>query len=547
MSIIAASTDPSKSEGDVGQEIRLSTRLAIMHLGVSAILIASILVGTLWLAHEHNRQAAIYMKQMIDAKSKSFEKRMRATNRDYSVWTEAYDAILKDDIEWLYSNIGTGAAEIGALDLIVLVPPGDAQPIGWRLESPASGEAGLLPPDILDEMLGLLAGTPLSERVVKSAYAVLDGQVWLLTVTRVVPVDGVPEGVTDADLPRQIQGVRLEQNLLKDIKESFILHEVAITRSAAAGQETLPLHPINTADTLDIVWTAPKPGTQILMRAALPLTIIIIVFATVAVLISLYSTRAARRLEVALLEAKAADRAKSQFLGIVSHELRTPMNGIIGLGQLLQAEELGDRHRTLLATMMSCAKSQMRLIEALLDIAQIESGKRSLAIDAFSPSKVLSEVAEVARVACEQKGLSFELRDETDRSSLVLGDQEALRQIVTNLVENAIKFTHSGGVAVIASATQRGTTALDYRISVEDTGIGVDPSNHARIFQHLTQVDSSTTRVAGGLGLGLSICRWLSAMMGGEILVDSALGAGSTFTFVVTLPVAEGRQALKAA
>ncbi len=547
MSIIAASTELNTPDDAVGQEIRLSSRLSMMHLGVSALLIASIVFGTLWLAKEHDRQAAIYMQQMIDAKTRSFEKRMRATNRDYSVWTEAYEAILNGDLGWLYSNIGTGAAEIGALDLIVLVPPSGAEPYGWRSESPESGETDLLPHALVEKMLGLLAGTPASERVVKSAYALIDGEVWLLTVTRVVPVDGVPEAVNDADLPRQIQGVRLEQNLIKDIKTSFILHEVELTRAVESDQQSLALHPINSDETIDIVWTAPRPGTQIIMRAALPLTFIILAFGTVAVLISRYSTRAARRLEIALVEAKAADRAKSQFLGIVSHELRTPMNGIIGLGQLLQAEELGERHRTLLSTMMSCAKSQMRLIEALLDVAQIESGKRSLAVGAFSPSSVLSDVAEVARVACEQKGLSLELQDETDSSTIVLGDQEALRQIVTNLVENAIKFTHSGGITIRATAAPRGSTAFDYRISVEDTGIGVDPSNHARIFQHLTQVDSSTTRVAGGLGLGLSICRWLSEMMGGEILVDSALGAGSIFTFVVTLPVAEGAKTLKAA
>lgn len=547
MSIIAASTDHSMAEDDVGHEIRLSTLLSIMHLGVSAILVASIVVGTLWLAKEHDRQAALYMQQMIDTKVRSFEKRMRATNRDYSVWTEAYEAIVNGDLAWLYSNIGTGAAEIGALDLIVLVAPDGAPPIGWRLESPEGGETDLLPEALIQRMLDLLSGTQSSERVVKSAYAMLDGEVWLLTVTRVTPIDGVPADVADADLPRQIQGVRLDQYLLKDIKESFILQDVALTRDASSEQQTLALHLINSDETIDIAWTAPKPGTQILMRAAVPLTLIILAFGTVAVLISRYSTRAARRLEIALVEAKAADRAKSQFLGIVSHELRTPMNGIIGLGQLLQAEELGERHRTLLSTMMSCAKSQMRLIEALLDVAQIESGKRSLAVGAFSPSSVLSEVAEVARVSCEQKGLFFELEDESDKSAVVLGDQEALRQIVTNLVENAIKFTHSGGVTIRATATLVGTTALDYRISVEDTGIGVDPTNHARIFQHLTQVDSSTTRVAGGLGLGLSICRWLSEMMGGEILVDSALGAGSTFTFVVTLPVAEGARALEAA
>jgi signal transduction histidine kinase len=547
MSIIAAMMDVNRTDDAGGKEVRLSTRLSLMHLVVSAVLIASIVIGTLLLAKEHDRQASNYMQQMIDAKASSFERRMRATNRDYSVWTEAYEAILNHDVPWLYSNIGTGAAEIGALDLIVLVPPGGAQPFGWRLESPESGETDLLPPALIEELLALLDGTAAADRPVKSAYAILDGEVWLLTVTRVIPVDGLPGDVSDADAPRQIQGVRIGQNLVKDIKDSFILQEVSIAEAPAPGQSSHPLQLINSDETAEVVWTAPMPGTQILVRAALPLALVILAFSTVAVLISRYSTRAARRLETALLEAKAADRAKSQFLGIVSHELRTPMNGIIGLGQLLQAEEMGERHRTLLSTMMSCAKSQMRLIEALLDIAQIESGKRALAVGAFNPSGVLSEIAEVARVSCEQKGLSFELQDETDRSARVIGDQEALRQIVTNLVENAIKFTQSGGVMIRASATPRGTSALDYRISVEDSGIGVDPSNHARIFQHLTQVDSSTTRVAGGLGLGLSICRWLSEMMGGEILVDSALGAGSTFTFVVTLPVAEGAVALKAA
>ena len=546
MSIIVASTDANQADDTAGREVRLSTRLSIMHLGASAVLIASIVIGTLWLAKEHDQQASIYMQQMIDAKVKSFEKRMRGTNRDYSVWTEAYDAILNRDIPWLYSNIGTGAAEIGALDLIILIPSDDTPPIGWRLNSPESGETDLLPPALIKDMLGLLSGTSASDRVVRSVYALIDDEVWLLTVTRVIPVDGLPADLADTDAPAQIQGQRLEQNLLKEIKDSFILQDVSIAPAAAPGQSSRPLQLINSG-AVNIVWTAPKPGTQILIRAALPLTFIILGFSTIAVLISRYSTRAARRLEVALNEAKAADRAKSQFLGIVSHELRTPMNGIIGLGQLLQGEDLGDRHRTLLSTMMSCAKSQMRLIEALLDIAQIESGKRALAVGAFKPSGLVAEIAEVAQVPCEQKGLSFDLHDETDGSTQVLGDQEALRQIITNLVDNAIKFTQSGGVTIRMFATPRDTTALDYRISVEDTGIGVDPSNHARIFQHLTQVDSSTTRVAGGLGLGLSICRWLAQMMGGEILLDSALGAGSTFTLAVTFPVAEAARALKAA
>ena len=149
MSIIAATMDANRTDDAGGNEVRLSTRLSLMHLGASAVLIASIVIGTLLLAKEHDRQASNYMQQMIDAKASSFERRMRATNRDYSVWTEAYEAILNRDISWLYSNIGTGAAEIGALDLIVLVPPG-AQPFGWRLESPEGGEQDLLPPALIE-------------------------------------------------------------------------------------------------------------------------------------------------------------------------------------------------------------------------------------------------------------------------------------------------------------------------------------------------------------------------------------------------------------
>lgn len=540
MSIATLSMQANPANTAEGQEVRLSTRLSAMHLAISALMIASVVLGTVWLAKEHDRQAAIYSHKMIEAKLGSFERRLRATNRDYSVWTEAYDAIHAQDMAWLYSNIGTGAAEIGALDLIVLVPPGDSAPIGWRFESPEGGESDLLPPALVREMLALLAGTSASDLVVKSAYAMLDSELWFLTVTRVIPVDGIPAGATDADAPRQIQGVRAG-HLVKEIADQFSLARVQIVASpdqVEPDMDSIALDLVHPAGQAALAWAPPRPGTRLLLQIALPLAGMLIAFFFVAYLLSRYAVKAARRLESAVVEAKAADRAKSQFLGIVSHELRTPMNGIMGLGQLLQAEELSSRNRTLLTTMMNCAQSQMRLIEQLLDIAQIESGKRSVYTTPFNPSQLLREIGEITRIECTKKNLSFELDDATDASAYVVGDPQALRQIITNLVENAIKFTETGGVTIRASATSCGDGSLEYRISVVDTGIGIDRADHARIFQHLTQVDSSATRIAGGLGLGLSICRWLSDMMCGRILVDSALGAGSTFTLVVAFPVA---------
>ena len=122
--------------------------------------------------------------------------------------------------------------------------------------------------------------------------------------------------------------------------------------------------------------------------------------------------------------------------------------------------------------------------------------------------------------------------------AFVIGDNQAVRQILTNLVDNAVKFTSAGTVRLSAVATERGEAGMEYRFTVADTGLGIDPTDHHRIFQHMTQLDSTETRIAGGLGLGLSICQWLCDMMGGQIVVESQVGVGSTFTLIVTLPLA---------
>lgn len=538
---------PSTRDGATS-EVSLSTWLSKLHLVASLLLVTAVVGGLVWISARHDELARSSAEEMVKSKVSYFERSKREMTADNSIWTEAYDAIQNGDIEWLYDNVGT-ATLIGTADLVAFVPRPGAEPIGWLADTPPEGTSDILPPETIEAVLDRLSGSDPDSQVVENAYARINGEIWLLTVTRVVRTDGAPSGVADEDLPRQIRGVRTG-HLAAEIAEQFSLSQVHIVndaQDASADFGSLPLDLVESSEQAALVWAPPQPGSRILRQIAAPLAGILAAFFIAAILLSRYAVKAARRLETALVEAKAADRAKSQFLGVVSHELRTPMNGIIGLGQLLQAEDLDERHRTLLSTMMSCAESQMRLIEALLDIAQIESGKRSLNIAAFNPSRLLADVAEVARLACERKGLSFALHDETDAEASILGDRQALRQLITNLVDNAIKFTQSGSVTMRAAATRRGATALEYRISVEDTGIGVDPLNHKRIFQHLTQVDSSTTRIAGGLGLGLSICRWLSEMMGGEILVESALGAGSTFTFVVTLPVAEGAPALRAA
>jgi signal transduction histidine kinase len=519
-------------------EVRLSTRLSKVHLAVSLLLATAVAVGLVWISVRHDDLARSNARKMVASRLESFERRQRYMNRDNSIWTEAYEAASRGDVDWLYDNLGTSAM-VGTVDLIAFVPRPGAEPVGWLADTPPEGTKDILPPKILDALLHRLDDTTPDSEAVESAYAKFNDEIWLLTVARVVHTDGVPAGVADTALPRQIRGVRAG-HLTAEIAETFSLTGVRIADAdlLTPDDDSLNLDLLHPEDQVALVWEPPMPGSRILRQIAFPLAGMLAAFFLVTFLLNRYAVKAARRLECALVEAKAADRAKSQFLSIVSHELRTPMNGIIGLGQLLQAEEMGPRNRTLLATMMNCAQSQMRLIEQLLDVAQIESGKRFLSTSSFKPSQLIREVAEISRLECDRKGLSFELEDMTDPSAYVVGDLQALRQIVTNLIDNAIKFTERGGIKIRAASSAVDEATLEYRISVIDTGIGIDESDHARIFQHLTQVDSSETRVAGGLGLGLSICRWLSDMMGGQIVVESALGTGSTFTLIVSLPVA---------
>lgn len=550
MNVIAADRLPpvvASAGGRPRSEISLSGRLTKIHLVVSALFAASVVAGLLWISQRHDQLARSGAREMVTGKIASLEQNQRDMNADNSIWTEAYEALVKGDIDWLYNNVGT-AAMIGTVDLVEFVPSAGATPIGWMPETPPEGRADLVPADIVTALMDRLRGTDPASKAVVSAYARFDGDYWLLSATRVINTDGVPEGVSDDDIPRQIRGIRAS-NLASEIQQQFPLTDVHIAARldpADTSSDSLPLDVVGTDVHPYLVWTPPTPGTSILRQIAVPLAVILLVFALAGYMLSRYATNAARRLESALVDAQAADRAKTEFLGIVSHELRTPMNGILGLGQVLESEDLGPNQRQLLSTMMNCARSQMCMIEALLDVTQIESGKRSLQLFPLDLSQLVSEIAEIARLDCEKKGLSLEVADVSE-SCTVLADEQAIRQIVTNLVDNATKFTERGGITVRVDSSQSGTGDVHYRIAVSDTGIGIDPANHERIFQRLTQLDGSATRAADGLGLGLPICRSLAEMMGGRITIESALGEGSTFIFAVTLPRAAAPRTLQAA
>ena len=228
--------------------------------------------------------------------------------------------------------------------------------------------------------------------------------------------------------------------------------------------------------------------------------------------------------------AEAASHAKSQFLANMSHEIRTPLNGVLGMAQAMEQDTLTDLQRDRLDVIRKSGDMLLAILNDILDLSKIEAGKLELEQAPFD----LDDLARGAHAAftaiANKKGLSFDLMVEPSAVGSYLGDSTRVRQILYNLVSNALKFTEAGEVRVRIFGQARG-----FVMAISDTGVGIEPDRVAHLFQKFEQADASTTRKFGGTGLGLSICRELAHLMGGAIAVESLVGRGSVFT--VTLPL----------
>ncbi len=242
-------------------------------------------------------------------------------------------------------------------------------------------------------------------------------------------------------------------------------------------------------------------------------------------------------LDKALVKAQDAARAKSEFLATVSHEVRTPMNGILGMLDLMGTTSLDDTQDEYLSVARSSAQTLLDQLNSILDFAKLEAGSVELECIEFDPSGAIGDVVGLMAPHGLAKGVEVSCDVAPEVSTPVFGDPMRLRQVITNLVSNAIKFTSRGSVSISARLVDEGDAARFLRIEVRDTGIGIPATHQERIFEAFTQVDGSTTRQYGGTGLGLSICRQLVHRMGGEIGVESTPGEGSTFW--VTVPLGE--------
>ncbi|MDZ4404267.1 PAS domain S-box protein [Prosthecobacter sp.] len=229
--------------------------------------------------------------------------------------------------------------------------------------------------------------------------------------------------------------------------------------------------------------------------------------------------------------AEAANSAKSVFLANMSHEIRTPMNGVIGMGELLLGTTLDDTQREYLEMLKHSADSLLELLNDILDFSKIEAGKMELDSHEFDLNEIVTEIAQAMDIRAFQKRLVLLHHISPDIPARLLGDDGRLRQILINLIGNAIKFTHKGGVTIEVGVESETADLITLHFKINDTGIGIARNMHESIFEAFTQAESSTTRRYGGTGLGLAICRDLVALMHGRIWVESRPDVGSTFHF----------------
>jgi signal transduction histidine kinase len=520
-------------------------------VGAAAVLVVVSILGGLALmvqaARALDRMEAV---DEIEITQRTITRTLERTERELTsatIWDTAYKMMgWKIDLDWADTDFAGYYREQFKHDVTFVMRSGQvvyASRDGKRSSTEAlGGLPARVAPIVAD--LSLDARAARRARLVSTRGEVsrtglmkVDGVTYLVALAAVTPESPSVADTYDGPPAIVISAQRMDAAFIKDLADDLGLNDLVLLNHPGGAPPNVVLRDIDGQPFGALAWKAENPGVNLLKGVAPWLLVGFLVLASAGAVLMQRVAEALRTLEtgrVALQAAKedaeAANAAKTRFLANMSHEVRTPLNGVLGMAQVMAADTLTEPQGRRLRILEESGRSLLTLLNDILDIARLESHAVKLRAEVFDLAAMVEASCAAFSGAAAAKGLTLDVDIAADLRGRWTGDPMRLRQVLGNLVANAVKFTDEGGVTVRVRHSGKGL-----RFEVEDTGMGIAAEHVPDLFKTFSQVDTSLTRAHDGAGLGLSICRELVELMGGTIGVHSSPGLGSSFHFVAPL------------
>jgi signal transduction histidine kinase/ActR/RegA family two-component response regulator len=520
--------------------------VTIVILGGCALLaFAAVAVDRLQAREEH-----VVVEQALDRALDRLDSDVASA----AVWNQAFETIRPGvDLVWMDGEMGSYYANNRGDDLSVVLDSADRPFYAWVDQARATPESQA---KMVAAAAPLIAEVRRQERaaakrprstdpnaatIAETAHGVVrvDGRIYLVALSTVTPEKAArPRGGDPAMIV--ICAQRADRHLLPALASEMRIRGPRLLTARPADMAAIALTGADGRTLSWLAWSPKQPGLDAVRQAA-PLVLPVVLLLLVAglalalrirqVLSELNASEAGQK--AALVEvveardrAQSANLAKSQFLANISHEIRTPLNGVLGMAQVMEQSGLGPPHREHLKIIRDSGETLLAILNDVLDLSKIEAGRFELDDHVFDLVQTVAAACRPFALLAHQKDVQFVTEIAPDAQGAWCGDSVRLRQVLSNLASNAVKFTPEGRIRLGVEATPEGLT-----FTLSDTGIGIAPEHIASLFEKFVQADSSTTRRFGGTGLGLAISRELVERMGGTLRMDSAPGKGSTFVF----------------
>jgi signal transduction histidine kinase/ActR/RegA family two-component response regulator len=527
---------------------RHSTRAVMAMAIVAAMIVLAACGGLVWYASGSVDRIteARETRLMERSISRRFEQ-MRDDVASAAIWSDAYDRTARRfDPEWAQVNFGDYFHTYLHHDASFVLDARD-RPIYAANEGQAVAPATLRP--LIDASQGLVAAVRREsdrrlarkpnalgfDRAAAAQAAVRAGdRTYVVAASTVVPEPEYENATLPARDPVVVTAIEVGPKYLAALDTDLGLHRARLVGPDTTLRPAAWLPGATGRPVAAITWAPERPGVGVYRDARWAILGLGLLVLTAVGLVIHRLWRMAQQVVRARDRAEAGERAKSEFIANMSHEIRTPLNGVLGMAQAMESFELTPDQRERLHVIRESGQVLLTLLNDVLDLSKIEASKVVLAETPFEVGRKLETVASAFRGLAAEKGLEIVVRVDPQVAGAWIGDPLRIRQIVSNLVSNAVKFTDAGQVTLAAEPLPEGV-----RLTVTDTGIGFTPEAAAHLFRKFEQADASTTRRYGGTGLGLSICQGLVQLMGGRISAASLPGEGACFT--VDLPLRRAR------